>query len=247
MDYRDQDYIINMDETPMYFSMAHSKTLAVAGSRTVNGRQTKNATKLVTVAVTVTASGKSLKPMVIYEGKPSGRIVWEFPSYNPGGVYCCQERAWQNQQTMEFWIRTVLKPYLSTAPVGKIPVLLLDEYRVHISQPITNMIQDLGCEVIVIPGGMTCHTQPVDVGVNKPLKVRVKHMWDDFLMEQDINSSSFQPPSRSKLADWIVTATEQLPTEIVRNAWHHKPFSYFPWEATGDNNDANEDQGTFFI
>ena len=108
------------------------------------------------------------------------------------------------------------------------------------------MIQDLGCEVIVIPGGMTCHTQPVDVGVNKPLKVRVKQMWDDFLMEQDINSSCFQPPSRSKLADWIVTATEQLPTEIVRNAWRHKPFSYFPWEATGDN-DANEDQGTFFI
>ena len=40
-----QDYILNMDETLIYFDMALPRTLAVAGSRTVNGRLSKNPTK----------------------------------------------------------------------------------------------------------------------------------------------------------------------------------------------------------
>ena len=186
--FRDQRYIINMDETPIFFSMTNTKTLAVTGSRTVNARQSKNASKRVTVAVSVTASGTVLKPMVIFEGKPSGRIAREFPEFNPRAMYCCQERAWQNKVTMIYWVNNLLKPYLYTRPVGVIPMLLLDEYSVHVMPEILCLVQDLGCEFSIIPGGTTCHAQPVDVGINKPLKNRVHSRWNDFLMEQDIDS-----------------------------------------------------------
>ena len=228
--FRHQDYILNMDETPIYFDMALPRTLAVAGSRTVNGRLSKNPTKRVTVAVTVTASGKFLKPMIIYEGKPNGRIVREFPQYNPGGIYCCQDRAWRNKTTMERWIEKVLKPYIAAAPHGVIPLLLLDEYAVHRMEEITTQIRNLGCELITIPGGTTSHTQPVDVGVNKPLKGCVRSKWNDFLMSQDVTSPRFKPPSRAILANWIVEAMNEISEEVVKNAWRHRPFSYFPWE-----------------
>jgi hypothetical protein len=49
---RDQRYIINMDQTPVYFSMTPKTTLALKGSRTVNARKSTSSTVRVTVAVT---------------------------------------------------------------------------------------------------------------------------------------------------------------------------------------------------
>ena len=46
----------------------------LAGARTINGRTSTSQTIRATVAVTVTASGEMLQPLVIFKGKPGGRI-----------------------------------------------------------------------------------------------------------------------------------------------------------------------------
>ena len=63
--HRNPDYIINMDQTPILFSMTPGTTLEKVGVRSVNMRNSTSYTERVTLAVTITASGKSLTPMMI--------------------------------------------------------------------------------------------------------------------------------------------------------------------------------------
>ena len=67
-------FVINMDQTPIFFDMSSGKTLNISDERTVNGRTTSSSTLLVTVSVIATASGELLQPMIVFKGKPRARI-----------------------------------------------------------------------------------------------------------------------------------------------------------------------------
>ena len=78
---RDRRFIINMDQTPVFFSMSSKRTLELIGKKTIHIRTSTNDTKRVTVAVTITADGTLLPSFLIFKGKPDGRIAKkEFPS-----------------------------------------------------------------------------------------------------------------------------------------------------------------------
>jgi hypothetical protein len=64
-----QDFILNMDQTPIYQAMDEGRTIDVVGTRTVNLRTSANDSQRVTVAVTITASGKQLKSMIVFKGE----------------------------------------------------------------------------------------------------------------------------------------------------------------------------------
>ena len=76
---RNKWYVMNMDQTPVFFSMSEGTTLEVEGSRTVNARSSCGSTMRVSVAVTVTASGEDLPELlIVFKGKRNGRLrrVW---------------------------------------------------------------------------------------------------------------------------------------------------------------------------
>ncbi len=66
---RNPDYIINMDQTPVFHAMDFHMTIDCVGTRTVNLRTSASDSKRVTVAVTVTASGRRVKQMVVFKGE----------------------------------------------------------------------------------------------------------------------------------------------------------------------------------
>jgi hypothetical protein len=123
---RDPRFILNMDQTPIFFSMTSKTTLEPVGSKTVNVRTSKNASMRVTVAVTVTASGDMLAPLFVFKGAPGGRIERELASYSDGAVYSVQKKAWMDESIMIQWIEQVLLPYCSAKPAGIDPILFLD-------------------------------------------------------------------------------------------------------------------------
>ena len=82
---RHQDYVLNMDQTPVPFSYDPKSTLELIGRRTVHVWKSTSVTKRATLALTETASGKALIPLIVFKGKPNGRIVTcEFPTYPVG-------------------------------------------------------------------------------------------------------------------------------------------------------------------
>ena len=89
-----QDYVLNMDQTPVPFSYDPKSTLELVGRRAVHVRKSTSDTNRATLALTVTASGNVLIPLIVFKGKPNGRIVThEFPTYPEGLEYACQENA----------------------------------------------------------------------------------------------------------------------------------------------------------
>ena len=228
---RSQDFILNMDQTPVPFSFHSKRTLEQLGSRTVNIRKSTNDTKRVTCAMTVTASGLVLTPMLIFKGAAGGRIEKrEVPTYVKDIHYGIQSNAWMDERMMLMWVQQVLKPYVKDAPIGIVPLLFLDSYRCHMMGSVVTAIQELGVEVEHIPGGCTSLCQPVDVGVNKPFKSRMRHLWEVWMVKQVMEGDgTVAPPPRSLVAEWCLKSYKDLKHRMIMNAWRHRgDYGFFP-------------------
>ena len=229
---RHPDYILNMDQTPIPFTYNAKKTLEVVGRRTVHVRKSTNDTKRATFAMTVTASGKVLKPLLVFKGAPNGRIVKnEFPGYTRDVIYACQDNAWMDERVMLMWISKVLEPYIAMAPEGIVPILFLDSYRCHMMASVVTIIQDLGVEVEHIPGGCTPLCQPVDIGVNKPFKDRIRRQWEEWMINEGLLTGTTTPPTRGHIVHWTLNAMNGMSHDIVYNAWRHGQYTWFPTTA----------------
>ena len=83
-----------MDQTPVYFSMHQKRTLELVRVPSVNIRKSMDDTRRATFSMCVTASRKTLKPYLIFKGKPRGRIYKkELPTFNKEMFYATQANA----------------------------------------------------------------------------------------------------------------------------------------------------------
>ena len=230
---RNHEEILNMDQTPIPFSYHSNKTLNIKGARTVHTRASTSDTKRVTLAVTVTATGKMLPPFLIFKGKPNGRIAMrEFSTYPAHGRYACQEKAWMDEVRMHEWVETVLKPWKDERdenhPNMNPPILILDAYRVHQMGSVVNRIQMMGIEVLHIPAGCTYLCQPVDVGINKPMKCGLRGKWEEWMVEGDgIVNGQAKEPSRKMVAEWVTEVYSNIPETVGINAWKKEGYEWF--------------------
>ena len=98
--HRDPHFIWKMDQTPVYFSYHRSRTLAKRGIKTVHLRKSTSDTRRATCALTCTAAGDFLCPMLIYKGKVTGLIARrEFQRHDPTSIYACQAAAWMDRRS----------------------------------------------------------------------------------------------------------------------------------------------------
>ena len=47
-------------------------------------------------------------------------------------------------------------------------------------------------------------------------------------METGLQQVLTKPPSRAVMAGWIIQSLQSLSTTLVKNAWRHGRYSYFP-------------------
>lgn len=236
---RHPDFVGNMDQTPVFFSMTPNTTLETQGSRSVNVRSSSGSTIRLSLAVFVTASGNVEKPLFVFKGKRGGRIeTREFRNgdYPDNIVLRVQEKAWMSEEVCLDWVETVVKPWAERAPSGIVPLLLLDQYKCHILGSVTTAIQDCGVEIEYIPSGCTSLCQPVDVGVNKPLKNKIRTKWEEYMLTEGLQQQTTRPPSRKMMAKWCVDSLGELDKNLVRNSWRHGDYSYFPEETIVEEN-----------
>jgi hypothetical protein len=66
---RHQDWIMNMDQTALFFSMTPRTTIHQKGARTISVRSSSSSSVRITVAIPITASGYILKPFITLKGK----------------------------------------------------------------------------------------------------------------------------------------------------------------------------------
>ena len=62
------------------------------------------------------------------------------------------------------------------------PLIFLDAYCIHQMCSVVNRIQSMGIEVVHIPTGCTYLCQPIDMGINKPIKSHLCEKWEDWMI-----------------------------------------------------------------
>jgi DDE superfamily endonuclease len=106
---------------------------------------------------------------------------------------------------------------------------------------VVSKIQELGVEVNHIPGGCTGLTQPVDVGINKPLKNRIRHKWEEYMLTEGLLHNRTKPPTRQQLAKWCIDSMKEMEEQIVKNAWLHGEYSFFPSDVAARSGKSIDD------
>ena len=96
-------------------------------------------------------------------------------------------------------------------------------------------IQDLGVEVENIPWGCTGLCQPVYVGVNKPFKNLIQDPWEAWMIEEGLTNGTTAPPTKEHIVRCTQHTSNTLPPEIIRNAWRHGNYTWFPNEQSANN------------
>lgn len=229
----DEKYVANMDQVPMKHSLQPNRTLALRGSTTVGVKSRGNPKNRSTLTLGVCANGEKLKPQLIFKGRATGAIATrELPTYSTKEkiLHCCQPNAWQDQNNLNQWIDKIWAPHLEDKPENVEPILFLDHFKCHKSEETKKKLEDLQTKLIIIPAGCTGAVQPIDVGIGKPTKDRLREKWIDWVHGQDELHADNTKPNRSDMSKWVDEAWDSLPADIVRNSWRKTGFSYFPNE-----------------
>jgi len=119
----EDNLIINMDETPVYFDIVPGKTVDQVGTKSVRVRTTGSEKRHITVVLSVAASGDVLAPMIIFKGKRELKL--KSPK---GWIIAVQQKAWMDEHLMLRWVKEIYRQYTEK----KQSLCVLDSFRVHI-------------------------------------------------------------------------------------------------------------------
>ncbi len=110
---------------------------------------------------------------------------------------------------------------------------------------VVNKISDLGIEVIHIPGKCTGLCQPLDIGVNKPFKQCIRHLWEERMMEVLDRDGAIRVAMHEEVAEWTASVYwDMVESKILKNVWRKMGFDWFEGVSNDDNSDkadGNED------
>ena len=95
--------------------------------------------------------------------------------------------AWMNTVSFENWIDVIWTSFSKRFPRT---LLIMDSFKVHTSPSALKKLEELNTDVLIIPGGLTFYTQPLDVYVNGPVKARIKQYWQDYMISTEENPNT---------------------------------------------------------
>ena len=211
------DRTANFDETNMPFGVEFKRTIAGKGSRSVPVISPTHSGRL-TAMLGCTAGGEFMTPYIIFVGSSSernGKIIRECGEPKKYGLaddmfYNVQKKGWMDERCMLDFIERVWKPFTDTKRDEDgnrlMTMLILDEAKAHMTSEVRRTLAELNTFVAVIPGGYTSKLQPMDVGLNKPLKDYVRYEVEAFMMENPPGTK----PNRKFVTDWISKAWAKL-------------------------------------
>jgi hypothetical protein len=94
---------------------------------------------------------------------------------------------------------------------------------VHISQETVDEVKKKGFDVHVIPGGCTGLMQPLDTCINKPLKDKLKVLYNSWLADKALNidTDRIYPPPYDHIIDWVLSSLNSLDPSLIMKSFKH--------------------------
>ena len=206
----------NADQTPLTFDLPYQTTVSTKGSKTVTVNTTGNEKNRFTVMLACTADGGKLPPYIIFKRKTLLEVKW------PEGVIIrFQDKGWMDDNLMRDWIKTVS----GKRPGGytKKSLLVLHSFQCHKSNDVKELLKEENrARLAIIPGGMTSILQPLDVSVNKPMKVLLQRKWNEWYAGDSHSFTAtgrMRKPELQDVCQWIADAWQELDPSIIIKAF----------------------------
>ena len=192
-----------MDEIPVYLNMPPSTVVEKVGKREVRIKKQDQESVRISCALTVFASCDKLHPFLIFKAKNKGKVEAELQKHKAVVekkiIVVCQDNAWMDEKSMEYWIRTVWKTY-GVFKLKKDTLLILDSLGSHKTPGVKELFKEMKSKLVVVPGGLTCKLQPLDRSINKPFKDALKKRYTEYCIEECDSDAKVK---REKVIDWI--------------------------------------------
>jgi pogo transposable element with ZNF domain len=222
------DLIINMDETPVWQDTAYSTTIEIKGTAKVMGLNSGGAKTRLTAVLACTKSGIKLPPLVIVKGATkrdsSGQVIGEFVDDSFHIIQ--QDNAYMTSDIMCWWINAVLVPFINKRKSPSItlerPLLVLDAFSAHRTVAVREELKRHSIIPAVIPAGMTSALQPLDIGINRSVKARLRELWLERAGSTVANNNSCCSSASVKataMGTWVHTAWSHITDSVISRSF----------------------------
>lgn len=176
--------IYNMDETGYGLGLTASRqVLAVMDKADTVSLLPKTGNKAwqkeqgsrewVTTIECVSAAGKALPPLVIFKGKAGVSSGWmpENPRVDISAwAWSASESGWTNDATALKWLDLIFLPNAAIDTPNQRRLLIVDGHGSHVRATFIGICLANDIDLMILPSHTSNISQPLDVGVFKPLK-----------------------------------------------------------------------------
>jgi hypothetical protein len=229
---------VNTDQTQMVYQQGTQRTWNESGAKQVStvGQEEKRAFTLVP---SISASGEVLPMQAIFMGKtqqscPSRKA----PFYTDAQALGFQmlpsktNTYWSTQETMRILVDTIIAPYFEKTkrelnlPPSQCSIWKIDCWSVHKSAEFLGWMSKNHKNIIVIfvPGGCTGIWQPLDVGIQRVMKLSIKRSAHrDIVNEvsaqlasgEDIKLDVTLGTLRDRAVGWVVNSIREISSQAL--------------------------------
>ena len=178
-----------------------------------------------------------MKPArVIFKGVPNKRIQKSLAAQvmkeKLNLHVSCQKGGSMNEQAMEEYLQDNFglpdheqnsELIDSSGMMHAKSMLVMDSHRAHLTNKIKQLCKKNRLIPAIIPGGYTPVLQPLDVGVNRSFKTKMRHKWTkwiwDAVKSKNSHAANIKPPSRIQLCRWVHESCNELSSRVISNSF----------------------------
>ena len=212
----ENNQIIGCDETSIWLDAVGNSTLAEKGSKDVPLKSTGHEKARLTIMLTARADGRKLPVFILIPRKrPIKKLV---DKYRGKAVIKFEGTSWMNEELTRTYLNEVIKRNI----FGTKRLLIWDDYKPHHTDATKQCASRLNVVMRLIPPGMTSLLQPADVCWNKPVKQRIKEMYDEWWLSEEQTytaQGNVRAPDFVTVVGWILDAWEEITSEMIRHSF----------------------------
>ncbi|GFV31451.1 pogo transposable element with KRAB domain [Trichonephila clavipes] len=100
----------------------------------------------------------------------------------------------------------------------------MDSMKAHVSENVKNALKSASSKIAIIPGGLTKKLQPLDVGINRSFKSKVRKLWNSGCQMENKTTKmgKLKRASYENVSNWILNAWNDVaettlePTDLTK-------------------------------
>ncbi|GFS81540.1 pogo transposable element with KRAB domain [Trichonephila clavipes] len=131
------------------------------------------------------------------------------------------ENGWMNEQIMLSWLQTIWRKRKNSSFRPK-AFLIMDSIKSHVSENVKNALKSTSAKIAIIPGGLTKKLQPLDVGINRSFKSKVRKLWEQWMSDGEKNytkTGKLKRASYENVSRWVLKAWNDVAEITVKNTF----------------------------